>query len=822
MGSNGSTLAAQFEAVLDAAPDAMVIADGRGRIVLVNAQAEKLFGYLREELLGQPVETLVPSRLRGAHRSHREGYHQDPRTRPMGEGGLELLGVRKDGTEFPAEISLSPLESDEGLLAITAVRDVTERRRGEEERARLHSELEGLMADQNRFFANVSHELRTPLALILGPAEKLLATAPPGSEMGADLRAISRNARAVLRHVNDLLDVAKLEAGKMTLELAEVDVAGMVRTVASNFESVASDRRIAYAVEAPGALPRAIDAPKFQRILLNLLSNAFKFTPSGGRIRCALRAASGEGEPPGGLVLEVADSGPGVARERREEVFLRFRQLDSGGSSGGTGLGLTIAKELAELHQGWVAIDDAPEGGALFRVVLPPLAQPRSAVAVVAATPVMDEARQAAEMLRAQPQPASAERPGAPVILVVEDNPEMRGYIRDVLAPEASVRLAAGGREGLALAFSLRPDLVVTDLMMADGSGEELVRGIRSRPELDGVPVVILTARADDAVRVALLRAGAQDYVMKPFAADEVRARVMGLLASKRAADLLRRELDSQTRDLETLASELAARKRELEVALDAARIARDEAESASRVKSNFLTLVSHELRTPLTALSLQLERLARDPNPSESQRAAVPRLVSASRRLKALIESLLEHSRLASGRVALRREDVDLRDLVRESVEEARSQAEVKGLRLRMDLPPDLAPVVTDARLLRVVVANLVGNAVKFTDSGGIEVLVMGGAGEARIVVSDSGPGIPESERERIFEPFEQLDPIHAKHVPGFGLGLALVRELCAALGARVELYSTMGRGSTFVVVLPAAPDERAGFVLGTPVATA
>ncbi|MEW5855565.1 MAG: HAMP domain-containing sensor histidine kinase, partial [Myxococcota bacterium] len=226
---------------------------------------------------------------------------------------------------------------------------------------RLYEKTRELDELKTQFFANVSHELRTPLALILGPVERLLATPGLSESQRRDLQMTARNANALLRHVNDLLDISKLEAGRMKLDYSEEDLVTLARFVAGHFEVLARERGIAFRLDVPPALGAQVDQDKLQRVLLNLLANAFKFTPEGGCVRVSIR----EDASRGWARMEVADSGPGIPQDMREAVFERFRQLDTGVARrfGGTGLGLAIARDFVGLHQGTISVDTAPEGG---------------------------------------------------------------------------------------------------------------------------------------------------------------------------------------------------------------------------------------------------------------------------------------------------------------------------------------------------------------------------------------------------------------------------------------------------------------------------
>src|SRR3989442_957021 len=433
---------------------------------------------------------------------------------------------------------------------------------------------------RTQFFANVSHELRTPLSLILGLTEKLLTGDSVAEWQRRDLEVIDRNAHTLLKHVNDLLDIAKLDAGQMDVNYAEVELAHVLRVTAAHFEALARQRRITLSVQTPPTVRAQADAEKLQRVFLNLLSNAFKFVPDGGRVTCALRVERDR------VLATVQDNGPGVRPELREVIFERFRQGDGGRgpSSGGTGLGLAIAKEFVTLHRGTIAVEDAPGGGALFSMNVP---LPAPADAKVAPAPAANDGREAARQAlvaldqarsgrssargvtdrpAVDPPSAGAHPPAhdRPLVLIVEDNEEMNRFIAEMLAHEYRVATAHDGQDGLEKALALRPDLILADVIMPRLNGDELVHEVRRRPELATIPLVMLTAKVDDELRVKLLREGVQDYLTKPFSGRELRARVGNLVTIKRARELLQQELASRSNDLAVLAQEVTSRQRQV------------------------------------------------------------------------------------------------------------------------------------------------------------------------------------------------------------------------------------------------------------------
>jgi PAS domain S-box-containing protein len=377
---------ARFGELLEAAPDAIIEVDNEGRIVLLNAATEHMFGYSRDELLGKTVDQLVPQDLRHRHVHHRLSYSDIPVTRPMGTG-LHLQGQRKDGTQLPVEISLSPVRSADGLHISAIIRDVSDREKAEQEFREVQGRLTAELSNANRalearseeaeqanrlkseFLASISHELRTPLHTIIGFSE-LLSEQLEGSLNDRQKRFVNhiqRDSLHLLELINDILDLSKIESGKLELHPEVFDALQPTREVLNSIGPAASAKNISMELTPATPLRVHADPVRFKQILLNLLSNAVKFTPEGGSISVDYSQDHGLAR------VSVTDTGVGIPEHEHKTIFDKFHQVGSTtkGVREGTGLGLAITKHLVEQHGGRIDVQSTVGQGSCFSFTVP-------------------------------------------------------------------------------------------------------------------------------------------------------------------------------------------------------------------------------------------------------------------------------------------------------------------------------------------------------------------------------------------------------------------------------------------------------------------
>jgi PAS domain S-box-containing protein len=555
--------------ILDAMYQFLGLLDVDGTVLEINQPALEGAGIDLDDVIGKPFWEARWWAVSEEVRNRVQSMVAQARNGEFVRCDIEVYGDLQGKKTIFVDFSLTPIRDDEGRVAflLPEGRNITEKIAIEAELTRKNGELQLALEKlreidgfKTRFFANVSHELRTPLALILGPVDQLLMEAKASDERERfRLTTIKRNAQTLLQQVNDLLDLARIDAQQMPLAYVCANGAALLRDVAASFAAAAEERSIALLIEGSSELYVDVDRAKFVRIVANLLSNAFKFTPVGGRITCSIMRVANRR-----FLLSVQDNGPGVPSQMKKQIFSRFTQGQDGLSGSGSGLGLNIVKEFVELHSGTVVVLDAPGGGAIFQVEMP-MRAPKGVYVRESNEEVAIAAYQGIDSIESPRQPFREHKLGTCRILVVEDNPDLRNFLYDVLIDDYNVTLASNGAIALTSALEDPPDLVITDLMMPHFDGEQFVRELRASGRFPNVPVLVLSARADDALRETLLEELVQDYLTKPFSPQELRARVRNLVMVKRSVDILQKELNSQASDVCELTASLVESRKSLQ-----------------------------------------------------------------------------------------------------------------------------------------------------------------------------------------------------------------------------------------------------------------
>ncbi len=625
---------------------------------------------------------------------------------------------------------------------------------------------------KSEFFANVSHELRTPLTLILSPVDELLSRIGPSAERDA-LKVVRRNAERLLRMIDDLLDLARLEAGGLRLKVMQVDVGELAKRVAENARPAARAKEIELTYSVEGEPPEMFGDPhRLEIILTNLVGNAMKFTPGGGRID--VRVFYNQA----GASVEVSDTGPGIPKEQQQRIFERFHQTETSERrrAGGVGIGLALARELAQLHGGSLTVDSELGEGSTFTLFLKS-GRDHFHTEIIERRQVhvdVHPRRRVEDRMTALPRPMEqatieireSQRPServlldrgrVPRVLVAEDEDDLRGFIVGVLRETYLVDVAKNGSEALELIKKHRPDLVLTDVMMPGTSGLDLCKAIKDDPSLRHIPVILLTARGESETALEGYGAGADDFVAKPFHTQVLLARIR--------AHLKMRGLSLQLADQARLAS-----------------------------AGTLAAGLAHEVKNPLNAVVNAAKVLQRGGSQRVPSEKLLGVMIDGLDRIDSILSALGAHARPADG--------ADLAPCnVQVAVESTLNllQHRMRNITVHEDFGVT-GNVLVPARAFNQVLLNLIDNSVR-SGAQNIWLELRQKEKVISVTVADDGPGIPPDVVHRIFDPFFTT----RAEGEGTGLGLHLSRRIAQECGGELRYEPRPGGGARFVMEIPA-----------------
>ena len=682
---------------------------------------------------------------------------------------------------------------------------------------------------KGRFFANISHELRTPLTLMISPLETILAryrNALDGDAIGL-LQTMQSNGLRLLKLINDLLDLVRLDSGVMQVKREPVSMDEFLRGMASAARQVADDKRIQLVVSvAPDVGLVMVDRDKLEKIVLNLQFNSLKFTPADGRVELRLERQADE------LVLKVSDTGIGIPKDKLPQMFQRFMQVDTSSRRKyqGVGIGLALVKELVDVQGGKVSVESVEGQGSTFTVRLPYLEAPPDAVPVPAAglhsIPAGAQAAVSADGTRARESGtvssqewlsnlyhranlfsgAAAERRApasgdgklnthAHTALIADDQPDMLRFIKSELAPHYNIIEATDGQQAVDKAAAFTPDIILLDMMMPEKDGIQAAREIRAAPATQNVPIILITAHVDEETKLNALRAGASDFLPKPFSTTELHVRVKNLVESH---DFERRLAEQNAKLTETL---------ELLKATETQLVQSEKVASLGRLSAGIIHEINNPLNfaaTGLYVLKNQGERLARE-EPQEFTEV-LRDIEEGVTRVKNIVSDLRTFTHPNAEQFDI----VPIGEVVTSALRLLSTEWKEK-VRIDQEVPSDLMCRANKNKLTQVFV-NLIQNALdalknKSEDGGQPVIRISGQRQENKIVVSvrDNGEGIDPQNLAKIFDPFFTTRDVGK----GMGMGLSICYRIIQELQGNISVTSERGKYCEFTIELPTVAPE-------------